>query len=149
MDFSPITDGLIIGTTPTTDDYDTLRELGVALVINMRGERPPHPDGHKPPMPTLWLHTFDSPLLPISLRSLRRGVQAALERLDRGEKVYTHCAAGVHRSVAMAAAILIAQGLTAQEAMALIKDRRQVADPHKWYIRWRILRFSETWENHK
>ena len=148
MDLSAITDTLFIGTTPEPDDYGTLRDLGVQLVINMRAEQIPHRDPHDPPLPILWLPTYDLPLLPIPIRALRRGVTAALETIARGGKVYAHCAAGVHRSVVMAAAILIAQGCSADEAMKLIKQRRATADPDAWYIRWRIRRFAAIWEDH-
>jgi dual specificity MAP kinase phosphatase len=146
MDFSQITDHLFIGTTPRSEAYHTLRNLGVQLVINMRVERRPHPDLHDPPIPALWLPTFDTPLFPIPIRSLERGAQAALKTLDKGGKVYVHCAKGSHRGVAMGAAILIAQGYTPEEAMELIMERREVADPHAWYIKRRILRFAERWE---
>jgi protein tyrosine phosphatase (PTP) superfamily phosphohydrolase (DUF442 family) len=36
VDYSTITDSLLIGTTPQPGDYDTLRALGVRLIINMR-----------------------------------------------------------------------------------------------------------------
>ena len=38
MNFSPITDDLFIGTTPSAEDYNQLRNLGVRLMINMRVE---------------------------------------------------------------------------------------------------------------
>lgn len=147
MELSPITDSLIIGTTPEPDDYDTLRALGVQLVINMRAEQRPYPDRHTPPLPTLWLRTYDFPLLPIPIRVLRRGVEVALETIAGGGKVYAHCAGGAHRSVAMGAAILIAQGHSATDAMQLIKRGRPAADPNAWHIRWRIKRFAATWNN--
>jgi protein-tyrosine phosphatase len=149
MDWSRITENLFIGTTPDVADYDTLRGLGVRLVINMRGLHRSPRDRHNPSIPVLWLRTFDLPFLPIPLRKLRRGVKAALDTIAAGGKVYVHCAAGVHRSVAMAAAILIAQGYTAKSAMRLIKARRPLADPYKWYIRRRIERFAATWEQKK
>jgi protein tyrosine phosphatase (PTP) superfamily phosphohydrolase (DUF442 family) len=145
MDFSRITDDLFIGTTPTVRDYDALRELGVRLVINMRFERRPRPDRHNPPLSFLWLRTFDTPLLPIPIRALIRGTQAALETIRSGGKVYSHCAGGRHRGVAMGAAILIGQGFPAEEAMRLIKSRRSVADPYIFYIRSRIQRFARQW----
>jgi protein-tyrosine phosphatase len=149
VDFSPITDSLIIGTTPEPGDYDTLRALGVRLVINMRAEQPPIPDPHTAPVSILWLRTHDFPLLPIPIRALRRGAQAALETIAQGGKVYAHCAAGVHRSAAMGAAILIAQDHSAEDAIQLIKRRRPIADPDAWYIRWRINRFAANWTNHR
>ena len=57
------------------------------------------------------------------MRALIRGTHAALGEIGRGGKVYTHCTRGRHRSVAMGAAILIAQGLSPDKAMGLIKVR--------------------------
>ena len=146
MDFSRITDDLFIGTTPLAEDYQRLRNLGVRLVINMRWEHRLRPDTHVEPLSLLWLRTVDSPLFPIPIRALRRGALAALETIRAGGKVYTHCAGGRHRGVAMGAAILITQGHSPREAMELIKARRRVADPDVFYIRWRILRFARQWE---
>ncbi len=146
MDISQITEDLFVGTTPTAGDYDSLRALGVTLVINMRIERRPYPDAHNPPMERLWLPTFDHPLIPIPMKALRRGTLAALEAIAGGGKVFVHCAAGVHRSVAQAAAILIAQGHGMPEAMTLIKAQRPAADPDSWYIRRRIEKFSRSWD---
>ena len=146
MNYSEITDDLLIGDTPAAEDYDLLRDLGVRLVINMRFEHGPAPDPGRPPLDLLWLRTFDTPLLPIPIRALQEGVRAALETIRAGGRVYTHCAAGRHRGVAMGAAILIAQGHGAQEAMRLIKARRPLADPCVFYIRSRILRFARRFQ---
>ncbi len=146
MNFSKITDALFIGDTPRRDEYDTLRDLGVRLVINMRFDRGPAIDLHQPPLNLLWLRTFDNPLLPIPVRSLMRGVCAALETFREGGKVYAHCARGRHRGVAMGASILIALGYNPDEAIELIKVRRPVADPDIFYIRRRILRFARAWQ---
>jgi protein tyrosine phosphatase (PTP) superfamily phosphohydrolase (DUF442 family) len=145
MDFSPITDNLFIGTTPSSNDYDQLRELGVGLVINMRVESRPQRDPFTPPLRLLWLPTFDSPLIPIPIKSLIRGTIAALETIQGGKKVYAHCAGGRHRGVTMGASILIAQGIDPHTAMTLIKQRRPIADPFVFYIRPRILKFAREW----
>jgi len=149
MNYSPIIDELFIGTTPLTQDYDVLRDLNVGLVINMRIERRPYPDHHNPPMRTLWLPSIDSPILPIPLRKLRKGSLAALETIESGRAVYSHCASGKHRGVAMGAAILIALGYDPETAMELIKDRRHAADPDAWYIKRQIVRFANTWDKYK
>ncbi len=146
MDFSRITDDLFIGQTPTALDYDFLREMGVRLVINMRIEKRPFFDFHEPPLDFLWLPTCDVPGLVIPIRFLIRGVQAALETIRSGGKVYAHCHKGRHRGVAMGASILIALGYDPFEAMDLIKLQRPVADPDVFYIRRRILRFADTWQ---
>lgn len=145
MNFSEITPDLFIGTTPAMRDYDQLRTLGVKLVINMRWNFPPLPDRRRPPMHRLWLPVFDSPLLPIPIKTLWKGVRTAQPILEQGGKVYAHCAAGAHRGVAMGAAILISQDYSAEAAMRLIKQRREKADPYIWYIRRQIVRFGEEW----
>ena len=142
MNFSPITEDLFIGTTPSSEDYNQLRDLGVRLVINMRVEYRPRKDVHESPLQLLWLPTFDTPLIPISIKYLQRGAKAALKTIQNGGKVYAHCAGGVHRGVAMGAAILIAQGYEAESAMQLIKQKRPVADPFAFYIQPRVLKFA-------
>jgi protein tyrosine phosphatase (PTP) superfamily phosphohydrolase (DUF442 family) len=142
MDFSRITDDLFIGNTPSRQDYRQLHDLGVRLVINMRLERPPLPDTLKPPLKFLWLPTIDSPGLVIPITFLKHGARAALDCIHEGGKVYAHCQRGRHRGVAMGACILIAQGIDAEKAMSLIKQRRPDADPDIFYIRSRILRYA-------
>ncbi len=146
MNFSTITDSLLVGTAPGRRDFDLLRDMGVSLVINMRWMPGPRPPVGDPMLRYAWFRTFDNPLLPIPLRALVQGVQLALEEIKAGGKVYTHCAAGRHRSVAMAAAILIAQGLAPEGAMDLIKERRPVADPQAYHIRRCIVKFAQQWE---
>lgn len=145
MDYSKITEELLVGTTPAVSDYDLLREMGVGLIINMRIERRPFPDLNDPPLNFLWLPTIDWPLFPIPIFMLKRGARLALETIQSGRKVLTHCAGGRHRGVAMGAAVLIALGYDPEEAMKLIASRRKVADPQAFYIRSRILRFAQQW----
>ena len=65
--------------------------------------------------------------------------------LDVGGRVLVYCRAGRHRSVAMGAAILIAQGHTPETAMRLIKQQRPISDPDIFYIRGRIFQFYRKW----
>lgn len=145
MDFSEISRDLLIGTTPNTANYNRLRNLGVRLVINMRFTRPPYPDPHQPPLDFLWLPSADTMFFPIPVFMLMRGVKAALKTIENGDRVYVHCAAGRHRSVAMGASILIAQGYDAESAMKLIKTKRSFADPDIFYIHSQILKFERAW----
>lgn len=146
MNFSKITDDLFIGTTPMTEDYQHLHDLGVRLVINMRWDHRLRPDTHAEPLFLLWLPTIDSPFFSIPIRALQRGALAALDTIQTGGKVYTHCVSGRHRGVAMGTAVLIAQGHSPRAAMDLIKAKRQIADPDVFYIRARILRFAQRWK---
>jgi hypothetical protein len=149
MDYSKITDHLYIGTTPKSKDYAQLHTLGVSLVINMRIGLPPVRDPILPPLISLWLPTVDSPLFPIPIEALQKGVVAASRVIDRGGVVYTHCSHGRHRGPTMGTCILIAQGMEPEQAMRWVEQQRPVADLHTWYIQRRIMKFTQTWKDTK
>lgn len=146
MDISRITDFLYVGTTPGRKDFERLLAVGVRLVINMRLLLGQPPSSSLSLIRYLRLRTFDSPLLPIPAGVLMRGTRTALEVIAQGGAVYTHCSRGRHRSVAMAAAILIAQGYSPEAAMQLIGERRAVADPGAAHIQPRIHEFARAWK---
>jgi len=145
MNFDKITENLYIGTSPKARDYDILHKLGVGLVINMRIGFPPRHDPISPPVRSLWLPSIDSPIFPIPIRMLQIGVREALKVIENGGAVYAHCSRGRHRGPAMGVCILIAQGMSPQDAMSLIEQQRPVADPHAWYIQRRIMKFAREW----
>lgn len=143
-DASAITEHLFIAPMPRTRSMPTMRGLGVDLVISMIWRRPPR-ELTRPPFRLIRLPSFDFPLLPIRQALLRRGAAAASLVLDAGGRVLVYCRAGRHRSVAMAACILIAQGMTADEAMATIMAHRAIADPHAAHIERQIRAFEKDW----
>ena len=145
MDRSQITDYLYIAARPEGSDAPAIRQLGVRLVISMIAHRRPPAEFYQPPLNALWLRTFDFFLLPIPVDLLEQGTQAALPFIEDGHKVLIYCQAGRHRSTAMAAAILIARGQTADEAMALIARRRSLAEPYAAHIERQIRKFEESW----
>lgn len=143
-DASAITDQLFIAPKPRARHVEHVLGLGVDLVLSMIWFAPPRALT-KPPFRLMRLPTFDSPLLPIPLSTLRRGASAAALVLDAGGRVLVYCRAGRHRSVAMAACILIARGMTADEAMGTIVAHRSIADPHAHHIERRIRAFEQDW----
>lgn len=146
-EISQITDALFVSGWPGRKSAGQIRSLGIRLILSMHWRRP-GPELWQPPLQVLWLPTFDTPLIPIPLVALRRGVQAALPVMARGGKVLCHCSAGRHRGVAMACCVLIGMGLPAEEAMRLVKERRTAADPYATYIRSRITKFEVDWRDH-
>ncbi|MFN8472554.1 MAG: dual specificity protein phosphatase [Anaerolineae bacterium] len=145
-DISQITDYLYVGEWPLGRDAEGLKALNIRLILAML--RGPHPHGlAEEPLRLVELPTIDSPLTPIPLRVLYRGVQEALPVIFDGYSVLVHCRHGRHRSVAMACAILIAMGYTANQAMALVCERRSRADPYAWHIRRRIVAFERAWRD--
>ena len=67
---------------------------------------------------------------------LQRGVEFGLRALEGPQnRLYIHCAAGVHRAPMMALAVLCAQSWSLEEAAELIVTRRPVADLADVYVR--------------
>lgn len=146
LDISSITDYLFIGAGPQWATVEAVRQLGIELIINMVPQRRVHHSVRATGVKRLWLPTIDSFLTPIPMRYLERGVRTSLPIIDDGGKVLVYCEAGRHRSVAMAASILIGRGYSSGQAMALIAGMRPVADPYIWYIRRRIEQFEARWQ---
>ena len=147
MNITEITENLYIASRVRSDDLQGILRLGPGLIINMIVQiRPPKAlvaEG----LEVLWLRTFDFPLIPIPLRTLKRGVEAALPVVRDGGRVLVFCEQGRRRSVAMASCILIGQGYSADEAMQLISSKREVADPYAWHIQRQIRRFEVVWQS--
>lgn len=147
-DISRVRDGLYVASLPRRQDAPLIQSLGVHLILSLTLQPPPS-RYHHAPFRVLRLPWPDSPLLPMPLRLLARGVTAALSEMDAQRGVLVHCRMGVHRSVALAACILIAQGATPRDAMGLVKEARPLADPYAWYVAPRIDLFALYWASHK
>jgi len=142
---SQITEYLYISAFPHGEHVEEIVALGVRLVLSMHWMRPTKMLG-KPPVRLLWLPTFDVPFIPMPIKTLNKGVWAALPVIEDSGAVLVHCKAGVHRSVAQAACVLIGKGYSAEEAMQLIKEKRAVADPDTKHIKKRIQKFEQQWQ---
>ncbi len=148
MDVSKITDTLYIGAHPRSDAVEPLIEFGVRMVISMI-PIPPTRSFFRKPFRLVVLPVADDPRLPIPISVLKHGVRHALPIIEQGAGVVTYCREGRHRSVAMAACILIGTGYTADEAMDLICEKREVADPHAPHIEKQIRKFESWWVKHQ
>ncbi|MDE1970123.1 MAG: dual specificity protein phosphatase family protein [Patescibacteria group bacterium] len=146
MDISKVAEHLYVGVQPRGSDYDILIDLHVKLLIDMRAFHPPHADPEGRDIEMVWFRTYDSFLTPIPVSVLHEGAAKALPFLEEEKSVFVHCKGGRHRSVAMACAILIAQGYSAKEAMGLVAYARRAADPYIWYIKRQIQQFERQWK---
>lgn len=144
FDISQITEQLFISEKPMSQDVEKINDLGIDLVIHMIWQRPTS-GLKKPPFKMVEMITVDTPLTPLPIKKLDRGVRAALPVIDCGGKVLVYCKRGVHRSVAMMTCILIAKGMTSGDAMKLIKSKRSIAKPETSYIKKRIIKFEKYW----
>jgi len=148
LDISEITSYLLISSFPRAENAEQIRCMGVKLILSMYLRRPDKTLG-LPPVTLLWMPVIDSPIAPIPISVLRRGVQAALPVIDEGGKVLAHCRFGIHRSAAMACCILIAKGYSSQEAMDLVKRQRALARPEDAHIQAQIKKFEADWNRRR
>lgn len=146
MDISKITDTLYVSSKLQPEHIGELSTRNIQLVISMIVGQPP-PDFSNQTCHSLWLQTCDSILIPIPMKELILGVQAALPVIKNGQRVLVYCAKGRHRSNAMVAAILVATGYTADEAIQLLRSQRDVANPQAWHISRRISKFEKLLKN--
>lgn len=144
FDISEITKRLFISEKPKSEDVEQINNIGIDLVIHMIWQRPTR-NLKKPPFKMVEMITVDTPITPIPIKKLERGVLAAIPVMDSGGKVLVYCKRGVHRSVAMASCILIARGVTSDEAMGLVKSKRPTAQPETRHIKKRIIMFEKYW----
>ncbi len=146
LDISKITDYLYISAFPFGQHADEIASYNVRLILSMHWFPLDYQLNH-PPLKVLWLPTLDNPTIKMPMIFLKRGVKVALPVIDSGHAVLAHCAAGKHRSVAMACCVLIAKGFSADEAMQCVKAGRSVADPDIPHIQDRIRKFESLWKS--
>lgn len=117
-DFAEVAPGLFVGAHPEPEDPFDLGATVVVCLASGTSVRSVPPDGvlvHWPiedgPVP-------DSETL--------RGIASLIAAcLRSGAVVYVHCQAGMNRSALATARILMEQGMTAEEAIATVRERRR------------------------
>jgi hypothetical protein len=147
VDISQITEYLFVGSAPKAEQADELRARNIRLIISMIGPIQPLKTFAEPPFQLLWLRAYDTPITPIPVPRLMKGVHSALAVIRNEGRVLVHCIQGRHRSVIMGAAILIAMGHSTESAVHLLTARRAAADPEARHVKWQIKRFEGYWQN--
>ena len=126
LKYSQITDDLYIGAWPTKYNVDTIQSLGIKLIISTILENVDKELG-QPPLRLVKMRMSDAipkrPYYPT--KTLMRGVNAAMEAFENGEKVMVFCKSGRHRSVTTACCILIGQGYRGEEAISLVESKQR------------------------
>jgi hypothetical protein len=124
--YCQITPELYVGGRMNARGWRRLAAQGLTASLNMRSEFDDAVYGLGPE-DYLWLPTDDDHAP--TLDQLRQGVGFIRATLERGGRVYVHCASGVGRAPTMAAAYLVSTGLTPGEALALIRKTRPFIKP--------------------
>jgi hypothetical protein len=119
--YSRVSSNLYVGPQFRMNGKQFLEKEGIRGCVNMRIERDDSAYGLALPH-YLYLPTIDDDAP--SIEHLDLGVSFIREVIQSGEKVYIHCGAGVGRAPTMAAAYLIAEGCSLDEALGKIKKVR-------------------------
>lgn len=121
MDYSRITDQIYIGTNfccETHFDPDLLK-MGVTYDLSLEEERVDSPTGGAA---YLWLPIKD--MHAPTPQQFMMGVSFIRAAVDSGRKIFVHCKNGHGRAPTMVAAYLITTGMSADDAIALIQEKR-------------------------
>lgn len=114
------------GGIASEDDAEALVRAGITHVINARVE-PDFPLVAHKDIAVLWNPTIDDGL-PKDACWFGKSIGFALGALATPKhRVYAHCSAGSNRGPSTALAILLAQGFTFDEALALVLKARPQA----------------------
>ena len=146
MDMTWVTDRIALGGGIWTDDkmIEVVR-AGVTHIVDMQIEWDDTALAKPYGVKVLWNPTDDDFRLK-SATLLQRGVDFVLQALDDADnKVFIHCAAGVHRAPMMALAVLRAIGFGLDDAMDMIQSRRPVVDFADVYVR-SVERFMRSYQ---
>ena len=122
MDVSMVTDGVYVGTNACCQMHYTqlLINKGVQHDLSMEGENVDAPYGVES---YLWLPTPDHQAP--SRMSLDLGIVYINDVIRHGGKVFIHCTNGHGRAPTMAAAWLISQGKTVEDAIETVRRARK------------------------
>ena len=129
LNLSWVTDSLAVGGAFRPRDVKRLAEMGVGAVIDVReeacdDERALQQYGIR----LLRLPTPDR--FALSQEHLRHGVEWALAQIGAGRRVFVHCEHGVGRGPLIGAAVLVASGSSAPEALRQLRAKRWQAAPN-------------------
>jgi protein-tyrosine phosphatase len=135
MDLTWVTDRISVGGGIWNDQNMTeLVRLGITHIINMQIEFDDRPLAERYPV-TVFHNPTDDDFQPKPPRLFQPAVEFALLALEDPEnKVFIHCAAGVHRAPMMTLALLRVLGWSLEDAKELIQKRRYVVDFADVYV---------------
>jgi protein tyrosine phosphatase (PTP) superfamily phosphohydrolase (DUF442 family) len=133
LNLSWVTSNLAVGGRVRPEDIKRLAAVGVTRIVDTRME---HKDDEAAlrahGIELLYLPTPDT--YPLALNDLRRGADWVNAQIASGHKVLIHCEHGVGRSVLLTAAALVADGMSASEAINLVQRQRWQAAPNQRQI---------------
>jgi len=135
MDITWITDRIGLGGGIwNPENMAEAARMGITHIIDMQIEFDDTPLAEPHGIQVLWNATDDD-FQPKPPELFERGVEFATEVLEEADnKLFIHCAAGVHRAPMMTLAVLCSMGWEQASAMETISSRRPVVDFADVYV---------------
>ncbi len=143
-DFTWVADDLAIGSRVMTDEWSMVSTAGIGAVVDCRAEAR-DPVDLLASLGLAFLHLPTRDCGDFSADQVATGVAWVEQRLAEGRRTLIHCQAGKGRSVLIAAAVLTRRGLTPDQALDLIRERRPIVTPTPGQIA-RLREFAERQE---
>lgn len=128
--YSQLSPHIYLGGRYKESAYKTFRKWGITGVVNMRSTPPA-----KPPKGFSILHLPTKDWRAPDSESLSKGVEFIEQQVKNGGGVYIHCRQGEGRGPTMAAAYLVSQGLSVDQAIDHIRKMRPMAHPNKLQVK--------------
>lgn len=129
LNMSWVTEQIAVGGRVRPQDIQRLAQAGVSAVVDTRSEHQDDPQQMGAEgIALLLLPTQDT--YPLTIAQLQKGAAWVNEQLAEGRRTLIHCEHGVGRSVLLTAAVLVTRGMSADDAMVLIQQRRWQAAPN-------------------
>ncbi len=126
LDIDWVDGRLAVGAAFSPNQVVLLKEQGIGAVVDLRAEAADDPDLlRKHGIEFLHLGVPDGE--PPSLAQLWRGISWVRDRWARGRPVLVHCQGGLGRSPCFATALLMADGLSLEQAFEKVKAARRAA----------------------
>jgi protein-tyrosine phosphatase len=135
MDYTWITDQIALGGGIWHEDNMLeLMQAGITHIIDMQLEFDDRPLADSWDIKVAWI-PIDDDFQPKPREIFERGTEFAREALqDPGNRLYIHCAAGIHRAPMMALAVLCSMGWDLEQAQEHIAGRRHIVDWKETYV---------------
>jgi predicted protein tyrosine phosphatase len=125
LKYGRVTPALYIGSQHGRWGKRKLQRLGIHSSVNLRSEFDDQAHGLALDN-SCYLPTVDRTAP--TLEQLREGIDFIRRALATGGKVYIHCQAGVGRAPTLAAAYLVSEGVSVEEALETIRHVRPFLD---------------------
>jgi protein-tyrosine phosphatase len=132
-----VTDHLAVGGRVHSVDIKALARTGITHVVDTRSEYSDDVQALAKERIEL-LHLPAADTQPFTTEQMIQGAKWVHERIAQDGRVLIHCEHGVGRSVLLTCAVLVYEGMPAQDALQLVQQKRwQAAPNHKQVKRLR------------